>query len=267
MLRQNKDESVKRVRSKFDGDIIDVRAAASAFRRMVRDADQVKRIKLNQEQEVLDLWTNAILAEKERGKGKKVGGPGDPGKAGSVEYFFATSGPLLLVPGELEADRPAPENPFRWVKFPDKAVMPGIPESARALNLDRRIGDIPVVRVMRIVITDFASSFSVAMSADGTETAQSFPYTTPEIMQWVLASFLLEKPINPSTDEGLRLIQANWRLGSPNVGTKFATRPSENWAFQASVEVGDRKRWNSFAVSISPIAWTSANKLSGKNER
>jgi len=211
-LRMSKDASVKEVRAAIAGDVVEVRAAASAFRRMVQDSAQISNIKLNQEREVVDLWTNAVLSEKERQKGKKVGGPGDPGKIGSADYGFETAGRILLAGGRLEANPPPVENPFRWVKSPDGAFMPGVPDRARQKNLNRKIGDVPVVRTMRVATSLVTQTFTVAMSADGTETAQSF-HGDPDMMHWVLASFLLDKPIKPATDDGKRLIDANWKLG------------------------------------------------------
>ena len=211
-LRMNKDVAVKEVRSAIVGDLAQVRAAASSFRRMVQDTDQISNIKLNQEREVVDLWTNTILAEKEGKKGKKVAGPGDPGKVGSANYGSETEGRILLAAGRLEANPPPVENPFRWTKSPDVAVMPGVPDRARQKNLNRKIADVPVARTMRVVTSLATQTFTVAMSADGTETAQSF-HGDPDMMHWVLASFLLDKALKPATDDGKRLIEANWKLG------------------------------------------------------
>ncbi|MBS0181086.1 MAG: DUF4157 domain-containing protein [Nitrospira sp.] len=211
-LRMSKDTAVKKVRSAIVGDVVQVRAAASAFRRMVQDSAQISYIKLNQEREVVDLWTNTLLAEKASKKGKKVGGPSDPGKVGIADYGFETEGRILLGGGRIEANPPPVENPFRWIKSPDVAVMPGVPDRARQKNLNRKIADVPVVRTMRIGTSLVTVTFTVAMSADGTETAQAF-HGDPDMMHWVLSSFLLDKPLKPATEEGRRLIDANWKLG------------------------------------------------------
>jgi Domain of unknown function (DUF4157) len=211
-LRMNNSAAVKNVRSQIVGDLTQVRVAASAFRRMVQDSDQISSIKLNQEREVVDLWINTILAEKEGRKGKKIGGPDDPGKVGSANYGSETEGRILLAAGRIEADPPAVENPFRWIKSPNVAVMPGVPDRARQKNLNRKIEDVPIARTMRIATSIVTQTFAVAKAADGTETAQSF-HGDPDMMHWILASFLLNKAINPNTDDGKRLIEANWKLG------------------------------------------------------
>lgn len=207
-LRMSKDKVVEQVRSQIVGDLAQVRAAASAFRRMQQDPQRISFIKLNQEQEVLDLWTNMMLAEKERRKNRKIGDKDDPGKIGSADYGSATEGRVLLAAGRLEANWPYPENPFRWTRSPDTVTMPGVPDRARQKNLNRKIQDMPVVRTMRVSTSLTTMWFTVAMSADGTETAQPF-HSDPDLMEWVLASFLLDRPVRPGSDD----IKANWRLG------------------------------------------------------
>ena len=217
-LRMTKDAAVEKVRAAMVGDLAQVRLAASAIRRLVRDADQISKIKLNQEREVVDLWTNTILATKESKQGRKVGGSGDPGKVGGEYYSYATEARILLASGQLEAKEPPAENPFRWVKSPDAAAMPGVPDRARQKNLNRKIGEVPVVRTMRVATSANYFLFAVAMSADGTETAQPQPYRgnpqdSMETMHWILSSFLLDRALNPSTDDFERLIEPNWKLG------------------------------------------------------
>jgi hypothetical protein len=217
-LRMNKDKMVKQVRAAITGDLSQVRAAASAFRRMVEDKDQISHIKLLQEREVVDLWTNTILVEKNRKHGKKVGDSGDPGKVGDEHLWYATEGRILLGSGQLEAKGPPYENPFRWVKSPDAATMPGVPDRARQKYLNRKIGEVPVVRTMRVATSANYFSFAVAMSADGTETTEpqplgQNPQDTRDAMHWILSSFLLDRALNPSTDDFEHLIEPNWKLG------------------------------------------------------
>src|SRR5262245_23620893 len=212
-LRISKDAAVKEARSAIVGDVVLARVAASAFRRMVQDTAEVSRIKLNQEREVVDLWTNTLLAEKERKRGRKVGGPHDPGKVGSGSYFSAARGRILLASGKLEARRPPEKNPFRWTASPTAAAMPGTPDRARQKNLNRKIGDVPVARTMRVATSANFYAFAVAISADGVQTAQPAHGGDPEAMHWMLASFLLDKPLDPATDDFERLIEPNWQLG------------------------------------------------------
>jgi len=147
-----------------------------------------------------------ILAEKEKGKPKPLGAS----DVGSASLGSDTKGRIFLAAGRLEAAPPPALHPFRWVESPDRAYMPGVPDRARQKNLDRTIGEIPVVRTMRVVTSIPTQTFAVAMAADNTEMVESL-HGDIAMVHWVLSSFLLDQPLKPATDE--RLIEANWKLG------------------------------------------------------
>ena len=223
VLRTTTADTVARVRSRLVGDVHDVRVAASAFRTLARDPGQVEVVKQNQERELLDLWTTATLAERERKRGRTVGGPGDADKLGSARTAVDAQGRIFLTAGRLDAEPPAAEHPFRWTKSPDIAIMPGVPERASQLNLDRKIGEIPVARTMRIATSLTNTTFGVGLAADGAESVQSF-HGDPDAMRWVLTSFLLDKSLDPSKDEEWRQVEANWRLGVTKSWDQVRTR-------------------------------------------
>ena len=121
-LRLSKNDAVSHVRSKLVGDLSEIRRAASTFRMLVTDSRQIGRIKLNQEREVVDLWTNTILAEKEKTKGGKLKGPSD---VGSATFDAVRPGRIFLAAGRLEAEPMPTEHPFCWVSRLTGPICPG----------------------------------------------------------------------------------------------------------------------------------------------
>ena len=210
-LRMDTERKRKEVKSQITGTLTEVRVAASAFRRIINDKDKVAQIKLNQEQEVADLWTNAVRAEKERRKGQAV----EPGKISSTPLHYQTAGRIILIRGLIKSWYPHdPENhtPERWVESPRTAVMPGVPEGARKKYLNRKIGEVPVERIMIIVAKNGNVRFAVAMAPDHSEWVQVYQPDFYEEMKWVLTSFVLDKILLWS-DESKRLVESNWKRG------------------------------------------------------